>query len=341
MKRIGFFIGCFLLLFQVMFAQADSALFRVMSYNVENCFDTIDNPEVDDEEYLPESNRHWTEGRYYQKLQHLAQVIVSAGEWGQLALVGLCEVENDTVMTHLLNRTSLHQLGYRYCMTHGQDRRGINVALLYQRNEYRLIGSEEIQIQLPKRERPTRNILHVWGEVKSTDTLDIFVCHMPSRSGGELESRPKRLAAANRLNFVLDSLRKVRQSTRFLIMGDFNDTPTDISLSEVLQAKACPSASNVKADCLYNLFYSEKGSHKYRGEWSQLDHMMVNGRMLQQSSSIHLLPGSNHVYKEPFLLTDDKTEGDKRPFRTYLGPKYEGGYSDHLPLVATFVIQTK
>lgn len=341
MMRFGCLMWCCLLFSNLLLAQTDSTLFKVMSYNVENCFDTIDNPEVDDEEFLPESNRHWTEGRFDLKLQHLSQVILSAGEWAQFALVGLCEVENDTVMTQLLNRTALRQSGYRYCMTHGQDKRGINVALLYQRDRFRLIGSEEIEIDLPKGERPTRNILHVWGEVESSDTLDVFVCHMPSRSGGELESRPKRLAAAHRLNSVLDSLGTLRQSSHFMIMGDFNDTPTDKSLSEVLKAGDYPAASAVEEDHLYNLFYSAEGSHKYRGEWSQLDHLIVNGRMLDSKHSFHLLPGSSKIYKEPFLLTEDKTGGDKRPFRTYLGPKYEGGYSDHLPLVATFVILTK
>ena len=341
MTRMGCLLWCCLLLPSLLLAQVDSTFFSVMSYNVENCFDTTDNPGINDEEYLPESDRHWTGKRYDIKLQHLSQVIISAGEWGQLALVGLCEVENDTVMKHLLGRTALRQLGYRYCMTHGQDKRGINVALLYQRDKFRLVGSEEIQIQLPMGERPTRNILHVWGEVESSDTLDVFVCHMPSRSGGELETRPKRLAAARRLNHVLDSLRDLRRTSHFMILGDFNDAPTDKSLSEVLQADACPDPSAIDEEHLYNLFYFAEGSHKYRGEWNQLDHLIVNGRMLDPKNSFHLLQGSAKVYKKSFLLTEDKTGGDKRPFRTYLGPKYEGGYSDHLPLIATFVLQIK
>lgn len=332
---------CFIVLPLAIMAQNGSSVFSIMSYNVENCFDTIDNPEVNDEEFLPESDRHWTDGRYYRKLQNIAQVIISAGEWNQLALVGLCEVENDTVMTHLIDKTSLKNLGYRYCMTHGQDKRGINVALLYQRSQFKLLGAEEIKIQLPSVERPTRNILHVWGKVKSNDTVDVFVCHMPSRSGGELESRPKRLTAASLLKNRLDSLAEVRKSPCFIVMGDFNDTPKDKSLSEVLQASSYTPGSMIDDNGLYDLFYSMPGSHKYRGEWSQLDHIIVNGRLLQKNNSICLKDGSNSIYKESFLLTDDEKHNGKRPFRTYYGFNYEGGFSDHLPLVATFIIKNR
>ena len=194
---VGWLLGFFL--FPLQAQEEEPVLFQVMSYNVENCFDTADNPDVADEEFLPSGERYWTEGRYYRKLQHIAQVIQSAGGWNTPALVGLCEVENDSVMHHLLTRTSLRQLDYRYCITHGQDQRGINVALLYQRDQFRWLGAEEIEITLPQKERPTRNILHVWGEIQTSDTVDVFVCHMPSRSGGEIASRPKRLLAANRL----------------------------------------------------------------------------------------------------------------------------------------------
>ena len=113
--------------------------FRVMSYNVENLFDTEDNPDKNDNDFLPSGNHHWTRGRYYHKLQQLAKVISAAGEWDTPALIALCEVENDSVLTHLLNRTPLKLQQYRYCMTHGSDIRGINSALLYQRDRFCLL----------------------------------------------------------------------------------------------------------------------------------------------------------------------------------------------------------
>ena len=335
---LGWLLGFFL--FPLQAQEEEPVLFQVMSYNVENCFDTADNPDVADEEFLPSGERCWTEGRYYRKLQHIAQVIQSAGGWNTPALVGLCEVENDSVMHHLLTRTSLRQLDYRYCITHGQDRRGINVALLYQRDQFRWLGSEEIEITLPQKERPTRNILHVWGEIQTSDTVDVFVCHMPSRSGGEIASRPKRLLAANRLRACVDSVLSMRTTPQCLIMGDFNDMPEDESLSVQLRAQAFPMDEFV-SDQLYNLFYFGKGSYKYKGEWNQLDHFIVNGLLLDKKHSMHLQENGNIIYKPGFLLTEDKTGRGMRPFRTYYGFKYEGGYSDHLPLLCTFVLQSR
>ena len=335
---VGWLLGFFL--FPLQAQEEEPVLFQVMSYNVENCFDTADNPDVADEEFLPSGERCWTEGRYYRKLQHIAQVIQSAGGWNTPALVGLCEVENDSVMHHLLTRTSLRQLDYRYCITHGQDRRGINVALLYQRDQFRWLGSEEIEITLPQKERPTRNILHVWGEIQTSDTVDVFVCHMPSRSGGEIASRPKRLLAANRLRACVDSVLSMRTTPQCLIMGDFNDMPEDESLLVQLRAQAFPMDEFV-SDQLYNLFYFGKGSYKYKGEWNQLDHFIVNGLLLDKKHSMHLQENGNSIYKPGFLLTEDKTGRGMRPFRTYYGFKYEGGYSDHLPLLCTFVLQSR
>ena len=162
--------------------------FRVMSYNVENLFDTKDDPFTADNDFLPSGNRHWTPGRFYHKLQQLAKVITAAGEWSTPALVGLCEVENDSVLVRLLNYTPLRRQHYRYCMTHGQDTRGINVALLYQRDKFRYRGHTEHPVRFTRKQhKHTRNILHVWGDVITGDRIDVFVCHFPSRYGGEKE----------------------------------------------------------------------------------------------------------------------------------------------------------
>lgn len=333
--RVGFIFPFFCFLGK---AQTD---FRVMSYNVENLFDTEDHPLLKDDEFTPAGNRFWTKGRYYRKLQHIAQVIQAAGEWNSVALVGLCEVENDSVIAHLLRRTPLYKLDYRYCITHGCDMRGINVALLYQRNQFRLLGTKEYEIPTTAREQPTRNILHVWGEVVSSDTLDVFVCHLPSRYGGELVSRKRRKDAVYVLKACTDSLFRIRKSPKILIMGDFNDTPQDETLNQILQAEACPPENLLASDKLYNLFYEGKGSHKYQGEWNQLDHILVSGSLLQESQSLYVQKGSNRVFAPPFLLMPDKTWRGNRPFRTYYGFKYEGGYSDHLPLLVTLEYKDK
>lgn len=313
--------------------------FRVMSYNVENLFDTEDNPQTNDNDFLPSGNRRWTKGRYYRKLRQIAKVISAAGEWEMPALVGLCEVENDSVLQHLLRRTPLKQSFYHYCMTHGSDSRGINVALLYQPDRFGYAGHKEYPVVFTqKKHKTTRNLLHVWGRITETDTLDIVVCHLPSRYGGEKESEGSRLDAIRTLRRVCDSLLAVRETPRLLIMGDFNDTPENASLREVLRAGSIPRRP--QADRLYNLFGEAKdaGSHKFQGEWSQLDHIIVSGNMVEGDASIRLVAGSNRVFAPPFLLVEDKTWTDERTFRTFYGFRYEGGFSDHLPLIADFLL---
>lgn len=169
-----------------LFAQAT---FKVMTYNVENFFDTRDNPTKNDDEFLPSGNRYWTQSRYYHKLQQIAKVISAAGEWSTPALIALCEVENDSVLSHLTRRTPLRWQDYRYIITQSPDPRGINVALLYQRDQFFYLRHESIPIRFSgNKHKLTRDILHVYGKIITGDTLDVFVCHFPSRYGGEKES---------------------------------------------------------------------------------------------------------------------------------------------------------
>ena len=330
--------------------------FRVMSYNVENLFDTEDDPLTADNDFLPSGNRHWSRGRYDRKLQQLAKVITAAGEWSTPAVVGLCEVENDSVLTHLLRRTPLRQQHYRYCMTHGRDTRGINVALLYQRDKFRYRGHAEHPIRFSRNQhKHTRNILHVWGEVVTGDRLDLFVCHFPSRYGGEKESEQDRFDAARTLRSLCDSIHALRPAPHILIMGDFNDTPDDASIRKVLDAHPFPDPCPENSNCmamkfptdslppslhLFTLFEGNQsnrlGSHKYQGEWSQLDQIILSSTLADTTAAMHLVPGSARIFAPPFLLTPDKTWRGQRPFRTYYGFKYEGGFSDHLPLIVDF-----
>lgn len=316
--------------------------FRVMSYNVENLFDTEDNPDKNDNDFLPTGNHHWTRGRYYHKLQQIAKVISAAGEWGTPALVGLCEVENDSVLIHLLNRTPLKLQQSHYCMTHGSDTRGINTALLYQQDKFRYIGHKEHPVVFTRKQhKHTRNILHVWGKILTSDTLDVFICHLPSRYGGEKESEADRFDAAHTLRHLCDSLIQSRRIPQILIMGDFNDTPENACITEVLGAM--PVSPQPDASTLYNLFANPRilnfaGTHKYQGEWSQLDQIIVSGNLINKDSRMHIIPESIRIFAPDFLFTKDKTWRGKRPARTYYGFKYEGGYSDHLPLITDFLL---
>lgn len=319
----------------------DRVPFRVMSWNVENLFDTHHDSLKNDEEFLPEALRHWNYSRYKKKLDDIARVIVAVGEWNPPALVGLCEVENDTVLRDLTRRSPLKNLDYRYVMTNSPDQRGIDVALLYQRDLFKLLSYRSISIPSFKQHRPTRDLLHVSGLLLTGDTLDVFVCHLPSRSGGAKESEPYRLFAAQKLRTEVDSLLKGRFHPQLIIMGDFNDYPTNKSINKILEAEAPPATSEVSPLKLYHLLARKAksrdfGSYKYRGEWGLLDHLIVSGTLLDATKNFFTCEEKANVFQPSFLLIDDEKYGDKEPFRTYKGMRYQGGFSDHLPIFTDF-----
>ena len=326
----------FIFIFYVAFlsvacAQVSTQDFRVMFYNVENLFDTEDDPETNDEEFTPSGARRWTPRRYNAHLNQTAKVILAVGEWDTPALVGFCEVENDSVVSHLLRRTPLRQQNYNYCITKGIDPRGINVVLLYQRDKFQYIDHQSRRIPFTQAGKRSRDILHVTGRIISGDTLDVFVCHFPSRSGGEKESEQARLDAAGYLRYLCDSIYTQRAKPCIITMGDFNDEPTDKSIQMILN-------SNDSQCGLVHLFADKKalnhpGTYKYQGEWNQLDQMMIS-----RSMASFLKDGSPRIFNAPFLLTSDRTNRGQRPKRIYYGFKYEGGFSDHLPIVADFII---
>jgi len=305
--------------------------FRVMFYNVENLFDTYDDPHKNDNDFLPEGRMRWTNARYYSHLRKTAQVISAIGEWDTPALCGLCEVENDTVLTHLITRTSLREQYYSYCITTGNDARGINVALMYQRDKFKYLGHSSERIPFTNNRKRSRDILHVWGEIINGERLDVFVCHFPSRSGGEKETEPDRMDAAMFLLKLCDSIYRINPESNMLIMGDFNDTPPDKSIQALLRN----SADKYK---LINLFGDPKklnfhGTYRFQNEWSQLDQIIISSNWNK-----YLKEGSAQVYASDFLLSKKNTRGDQSPLRVYTGTIFRDGYSDHLPVVADFLI---
>ena len=245
--------------------------------------------------------------KYKKKLADIARVITAVGEWNPPALVGLCEVENDSVLRDLTQRSPLKELNYRYVMTNSPDLRGIDVALLYQRDLFKLISFHSIPIPSFKQHRPTRDLLHVSGLLLTGDTLDVIVCHLPSRSSGAKESEPYRLHAARILRTEADSLLSIRLHPQLIIMGDFNDYPTNKSVKEILEATMPPNEPTTSSGSpsstepqpattspppakLCHLLARKAmsrnfGSYKYHGEWGLLDHLIVSGTLLDTSSS--------------------------------------------------------
>ena len=304
--------------------------FRVLFWNTENLFDCKDDSIKNDAEFLPEATRHWTYFRYRDKIRNLAKGIIASGIENVPDLVGLCEVENDSCLIDLVKYSPLREAGYRYVMTDSPDQRGIDVALLYQRGSFKYIQHQSIRIphqQLKK--SPTRDILHVVGRVVSGDSLDVFVVHFPSRSGGKAQSESYRLFIAEKLKQTIDSVMQVRQHPSVIVMGDFNDNPTDKSLKKVL----CADGN------LQNLMKEKKeGTYRYRGEWEIIDQFLVSKTLLNENSRIHTSLENAQILRHPFLLLEDEKYGGYKPFRTYNGMKYQGGYSDHLPIALDIAI---
>lgn len=313
--------------------------FKIMCYNVENYFDCVDDSLTDDSEYLSTGMRGWNFTKYQKKQANIGKVITSIGGWEAPALVGLCEIESDKCLFDLTRYSGLRNLRYKYLHHESPDARGVDVALLYQPGQFEPIHDEAIYINFPQAPNSkTRDILFASGIIPTGDTLHVFVCHFPSRLGGELESEDRRMYVASVLRNKMDSIFSANKHPNIVIMGDFNDYPTNKSLLGVL--KANPITDSISEQGLYNLMYklhSEgKGSNKHLGEWGALDQMIVSGNLLNPGQRLFTMQSDAHFFDADFLLEDDKTFLGKQPFRTYMGMKYQDGFSDHLPIYADF-----
>lgn len=313
--------------------------FRIMCYNVDNFFDCKHDSLSNDTEFLPTGIRAWNFSKYQKKQTNISKVIVAAGGWEAPALVGLCEIENDKCLYDLTHYSGLKNIGYNYLHHDSPDPRGIDVALLYQPILFKPIHNEAVRIRFSQTpENKTRDILFVKGIIPTGDTLHVFVCHLPSRLDGEMASEGKRKFVASVIRSKVDSIFNVNQRPKIVIMGDFNDYPTNSSMVEVL--KANPISDNITPNYLYNMMYkmhlAGKGSNKYKGEWGVLDQIIVSGDLLDSSKSFFTLQGNAHIFDAGFLLENDNAYLGKQPFRTYIGMKYHDGFSDHLPVYADF-----
>jgi predicted extracellular nuclease len=306
-----------------------------MFYNVENLFDTFDDSLKNDEDFLPESNHFWNNHKYYTKLNQIYKVIIAIGEWNPPAIIGLCEIENLKVLNDLVNNTPLVKYEYKIIHKESPDRRGIDVGFLYREDLFKPINNEFLAINFPDNpESKTRDILYVKGVANKLDTLHIFVNHWPSRWGGQLESEDRRLYVASVLRSRVDSIFNQNANSNIIITGDFNDYPDNKSILEILSANQ--NFENIKPNTLYNLsanLFKTKniGSNKYQGEWGVLDQFIVSGNLLNTKNKMYTSLDDVTIFNKKFLLESDDSYYGFKPNRTYIGYKYNGGYSDHLP----------
>ena len=306
---------------------AAKAKFDLMSYNVENLFDTIDDPNKADEDFTPTGKLQWNTVKYYEHLNHTVDAITNKGT-NFPAIVGLIEVENGTVLNDLVNTSFLKGKGYQVVWYEGPDERGIDVALIYDSKRVAIVGSKPIPVVLESVSDPnTRDILKVSVKVGSED-FHLFVNHWPSRRGGQDESEMHRIKAASVLRKEVDQILSVTPKANIICMGDFNDFPSNKSVHDVLQA-GVSNEHSVLFNMMSDFEALKKGTHFYKGEWSPLDQFMVSYGMFDNKC---VSANSFEVVSYDFLYYTSK-DGVKSPARAYVGDSYKGGYSDHLPIL--------
>lgn len=317
---------------------------NIAFYNVENLFDTIDNVNVSDEKYLPESEVPWTKDRFAHKLDNISRVMKTIDPNGFPDLFGICEVENLGVIEDLIAHPDMSPANYRVIHKDSPDERGIDVALLYKPEIYTPISTQFIQPELwstkdsVKTINRTRDILYSKGLVNKSDTLHLFINHWVSRWGGQAKTEPQRIQIALTIKSFCDSILKVDSHANIIIAGDLNDNPTDTSVYEVLSAKEVDS--NPNPENLYNLsinqFLNGKGSLYYKS-WDMFDQIIVSGSMLRDGNNLQVMEADQLIYKESWMLYQPK-KGPARPSRTSSGKNYYGGFSDHLPVMVSIRI---
>lgn len=305
--------------------------YRIMFYNVENLFDTRDDSLTLDNEFTFKGKKHWSTFRYRSKLKKLAEVVdsVGAGKW-PLA-IGMAEVENRWVLEDLTGKTVLADGHYGIVHQDSPDRRGIDVALLYRKDLLKMVNTEFLRIPFPEnRSIRTRDILYAKGML-GEDTIHFFVCHFPSMLGGERQSEWKRERAAAVLRHKVDSLFAVNPAAGILVMGDLNGK-ANTAAQKVLGTG--DADKKIREGKLYHtgryLLGQNYGSYRYRGKWETIDHIIVSGGLLKQS--VYRAERRMKVYRASFLLEEEKGYFGFKPFPTYRGMRYVGGYSDHLPV---------
>ncbi|MFD0795971.1 endonuclease [Maribacter chungangensis] len=304
-------------------------LFTIAFYNLENLFDAENSKHTLDDDFTPTGFKQWTEKRYKSKCKKLARTILDIGKKENKyppVLVGVSEVENQTVIKDLIGTTPLESLKYNFVHYESPDERGIDTALLYNPKYFRMISSEALPLivdNLNGDRDTTRDILYVKGTLNN-EPVHVFVNHWPSRRDGGDVTEYKRLIAAKVIKEKMKKIEITEISPNYMVMGDFNDDPTSKSIQSLLEGTT-----------LYNPmeklhFPKQRGSANYKNTWSLFDQILISHNFLNYEKGTHSFSKAD-IFDASFLKEKiGKYKGN--PHRTYAGSKYLGGYSDHFPV---------
>ncbi len=314
----------------------------VAFYNIENFFDTINDPTKDDEEFLPDGKNHWNSTRYYQKLNHISLVISDIGKDNNLKCplaMGLCEIENRQVLEDIIHSEALKNCNYDIVHYDSRYKRGVDVGFIYQKDRFIVTHSVPYPLIMPDMpDFTTRDQLLISG-ILDGEPFHFIINHWPSRSGGEKRSAPLREAAAKLCRHIVDSIIKTDSMAKIIIMGDLNDDPTNKSVKEILGGK--PTKELTKTGDLYNPMYElfkikGIGSLAYNDQWNLFDQFIISYPLIAGNSKGYKFVKAG-IFNKSYLTQKEGQFADY-PFRTYVGNSYMGGYSDHFP---SYIILSK
>ena len=287
--------------------------------------------------FTPTGLYHWTYGKYTRKINDIGKVLLALNGWEPPDIMGLAEVECAAVLKKLCYDSPLKRYRYRFVHFESPDRRGVDVALLYRAGRVRILRSYAIPVVFPfDTSARNRDILYAVAQFPNGDSLHLFINHWTSRYGGYAPTIPKRNHYASIVRHNADSLLQENAHAHILISGDFNDYLTDESIREVLRTGDIDNPQHhdyTLFDLMYRFLRMQNvGTHKHEDFWGCLDQIIVSPALLDESNSLHIVGRKAHIFKADFMVEPDEKYDGYKVFRTYSGPRYIGGYADHLPV---------
>jgi len=298
--------------------------YRIVFYNLENYFDCFPDSLLSYNEFTAAGDYHWTMKKYEAKTRQLYKVFQNIAGWDGICLAGICEIENENVLKHLLYASPLKAKNYNYVHFDSPDKRGIDVALIYS-SKFMPIHAQPFYLVEDSIKIRTRNILYVKGIIAS-DTVHIFVNHWTSRYRGVAESAPLRMMFSSLLKSKTDSILSGDPSASIIIMGDFNDQPSDRSLRNLCAGSRLHNLSSASR------YDNSDGTVKFKEDWFTFDQMLVSEELMTDNGGLKIAKSGLKVFDADWLMEVDEKYLGKKPFRTNIGFSYHGGFSDHLPV---------
>ena len=312
---------------------------RMMFYNVENLFDIYNDPDTEDDEFLPDGVMRWNSSRYYKKINSLYKTIISAGEWVPPQVISMCEIENRKVLEDLVFETYLSKFNYRIIHEDSPDRRGIDVCLIYRKDFIEILNYRYlVPAGIFNETFSSRSVLYARMAV-GNDTIHLFVNHWPSRRGGVLAGEDLRMRMASMVKEKSDSISlESGGSAKIVIMGDFNCTSDDLEVNTMIAREENDVFLINLSD---SIAQSGKGTYRYMGTWEMIDQIIVSKGLFRSKYGFYSDYNMLTIFSPDFLLRKDPKYPGLSPFSTYLGYRYQGGYSDHLPVLIDLKFRKK